>query len=288
MPGYVAELDRLSAAVEIAKNNPQFVQEIIMHLPAQWIVRVENRTYRIDSEWLRSSMKKLTGNKADDAPRLLRARIAALKADAQAFQQPSPDVSSSRRALAGILARREFRKVHGPTWLDALKKKLILLLLRIIERIFGSSAFPTVSRILVWMLVAVAVMMLAAWIFNTMRRNARLETIALESPPVSAKEWTVWMAEAHAAAANSAWREAIHLSYWAGISFLESRGLWKPDRARTPREYLRLLASSGEYVSSLSALTRQFESIWYGGSAAGPDSFSEALNCLESLGCHSN
>ena len=94
-----------------------------------------------------------------------------------------------------------------------------------------------------------------------------------------------WMMEAKAAAAAGSWRDAIHLSYWAGISFLEGRGVWHPDRARTPREYLRLLPSSAEYHKPLAALTRQFEMIWYGGTAAGPDSFSEALKHLESLGC---
>ena len=61
---------------------------------------------------------------------------------------------------------------------------------------------------------------------------------------------------------NGEWRDAIHLAYWAGISFLERQGFWKPDRARTPREYLRLSLRS-EYRETLRALTQIFELAWY-------------------------
>jgi hypothetical protein len=286
--GYIAELDRLSAAVESFRKRPQSVPEIIRRLPAEWTVRLENQTFQINTEYLKDGFEKLREKESDAALHLILARIAALKADAQAFQKSPEDASSSRNALRLILARREFKKVHGPTSWDALKKKLLLFVVRMLQRIFGSSAFPTVSKLLVWMLVVAAIMTLAILIFKAMQRNARLEATALESSPVSAKPWTAWMAEAHAAAAKGSWRDAIRLSYWAGISFLESRGLWHLDQARTPREYLRLLTSSSEYWSSLSALTRRFEAIWYGGAEAGPDSFSKALNNLESLGCRSN
>jgi hypothetical protein len=285
---YVAELDRLCAAVEDSPRDSQSIQKIILSLPGQWTVRTQEETYRVNNEWLRGSLNELRMTRSDASRRRLLARIAAMKADAQAFQQPPQDVSSFKHALEGILARHEFRKVHGPTSWDALKRKLLLFFITILQRILGSSAFPAISRVLVWILVAMAVTVLAAWILKTMRRDARLQTIALESSPVSARPWTAWMADANAAAANRRWRDAIHLSYWAGISFLESRGLWRPDRARTPREHLRLLTASSEYRNSLSALTRQFEVVWYGGAEAGPDSFSEALKHLESLGCHSN
>jgi hypothetical protein len=102
---------------------------------------------------------------------------------------------------------------------------------------------------------------------------------------VSAKEWAIWLAEARAAAAKREWREAIHLAYWAGISFLERQGTWKPDRARTPREYLRLLASGSEHRETLSTLTRIFELAWYAKKDADERTFSLTLQALEKLGC---
>jgi hypothetical protein len=58
----------------------------------------------------------------------------------------------------------------------------------------------------------------------------------------SAREWQLWLEDARKAAAAGQWREAIHFVYWAAISRLESRRLWPADRARTPREYLALVA----------------------------------------------
>jgi hypothetical protein len=80
----------------------------------------------------------------------------------------------------------------------------------------------------------------------------------------------------------------VHLAYWAGISFLETQGKWHSDSARTPREYLRLIQSSGAHHAPLSALTHQMEIVWYGRAEAGPEAFSEALKHLEDLGCHTS
>jgi hypothetical protein len=96
------------------------------------------------------------------------------------------------------------------------------------------------------------------------------------------------MAEARAAADRGNWREAIHLAYWCGVSFLEAQGMWRPDYARTPREYLRLLPSSSQHHPPLAALTRSFEVVWYGTQEADADSYSQTLAHLEKLGCHSS
>jgi hypothetical protein len=96
------------------------------------------------------------------------------------------------------------------------------------------------------------------------------------------------MQEARLAAEGGNWRDAIHLGYWCGISFLEAQELWRPDTARTPREYLRLLPSASEHRKTLGTLTRTFELVWYGTQEADENAFSEALAQLEKLGCQSN
>ena len=289
LPDYIAELDRLSTVAGSYQKNYPSIPEIIRRMPSQWTVRAGNQTYRVPCGYLKAGLLELASKKSDASCRLVQQRIASLKADARALQQPVPDASACRKALNRILAQREFRNAHGPSLWDQWNQRLQAIFLRLLERIFGSSAFPAVSKILVWALVAVAIAVLTFWTYRTLQRNARLEAIALPgSAHVSARPWTAWMAEAHAAAAKECWRDAVRLSYWAGISFLESLGLWRPDRARTPREYLRLLPSSSERRSALSALTRKFEAIWYGQADAGPESFSESLKYLESLGCHSN
>jgi hypothetical protein len=288
MSSYIAELDRLSAAIENTPADLQSIVNIVRQMPSEWSVRIEDRSFYVRSGWIQEGLKELLEKNSDDTRRLALARIAVLKTEVQVFQQPRQDRTPFKNAMDGILARPEFREVHSPSWIDALTKKLVALIYGLLGRIAGNSAFPTISKIIIWMLICVAVLAMAMWILKTIRKNARLDLSMLQSTPVSAKPWDAWMTEAHEAAAKGLWRDAVHLSYWAGISFLESRGLWRPDAARTPREYLRLIQSSSEFSSSLSFLTRQLEAVWYGYAQAGPDSFAEALRHLESMGCRSN
>jgi hypothetical protein len=84
----------------------------------------------------------------------------------------------------------------------------------------------------------------------------------------SARDWQLWLADARKAASAGLWREAIHFVYWASISRLESGRLWPADRARTPREYLALMASEDPRQAGLASLTNSFERTWYGGREA--------------------
>jgi hypothetical protein len=285
VPEYIAELDRLSASVNNSQPDPKTFLEAVKRMPQIWNVRAENRTFQVRSEWLRQDVAALFEKNPNEARRLLQLRIAVFQTDAQAFQQPKNDRSLSSKALADILARREFRSVHGRTWFETWQEMFWRWLEDMTRLIVGNSTFPTISKIMVWALVFTAVTASAFWIFKIIRRNAELAQISLRARPVSAKPWNDWMAEANAAAARDAWRDAIHLAYWTGISFLESQGLWRPDAARTPREYLHLINPSSEYRDSLSGLTMQFESVWYGFACAGRESFVDALKHLENMGC---
>jgi hypothetical protein len=155
----------------------------------------------------------------------------------------------------------------------------------LLGKIFSSSAIPMVSNILVYGLIAVAILAAAYWMYRSLRDGTRLETIMPVAMHVSAKEWSIWMSEARAAAAREQWQDAIHLAYWAGISFLEAKGSWRPDSARTPREYLRLLPASSALHPTLRALTMRLEGVWYGMQIAGADGFEQTLSELERLGC---
>jgi hypothetical protein len=92
----------------------------------------------------------------------------------------------------------------------------------------------------------------------------------------SARDWQLWLDDARRAAAKGDWREAIHFLYWAAISRLESRRLWPADRARTPREYLALVAAEDPRRSGLSQLTSTFERFWYGGRQAAEGDYKSA------------
>jgi hypothetical protein len=285
---YISTLRQLAASVQNLSGDSKSATDLGRSLPGRWEVQSGDTSFKIDTQTLKADIEQVGKESGGNAKQRLTKEISALIAEAEAYQKPAENYSSSRAALDQILLRSEFHNVHGPTWWDRLKQRLALWVVHALERIFGSSAIATVGKVTVWTIVGVAALVLAIWAFKTIRQGARMETLMPESIPVSAKRWRVWMAEAQAAAGTGNWRNAIHLAYWAGISFLEEGGMWRPDRARTPREYLRLVATNSEYRSALTALTRQFEAVWYGYKEAGPDAFAETLSRLEDLGCRSN
>jgi Domain of unknown function (DUF4129) len=282
---YVSELDYLTGLAGRTDKDPTAAAGGLAELRGGWKVQAGGREFAIPTGEIFDQFEKLQKHPDNQIRVRLLERLAALKTDAQGFQQLPPDVASSRAALNEILSRREFHQVQGPTWLDRLKFKIQQWIFQFLSNLFGSSSAPVAGKILVWSLVSIAVLVLAFFVYRTMKQNARLETIMPEVLPVSAKKWSLWMAEAQAAAAKGLWRDAVHLAYWAGISFLEESGMWRPDQARTPREYLKLIPASSEHRPALSTLTRQLEVTWYGNQQAGPETFAETLTHLENLGC---
>jgi hypothetical protein len=92
-----------------------------------------------------------------------------------------------------------------------------------------------------------------------------------------------WREQAAEQASQQNWREAVRCLYWASIVVLEGRRLWTPNRARTPREYLRLLEAGSQRWSLLRNQTRGFERIWYGLNPAAAADYQAALEVHEQL-----
>jgi hypothetical protein len=284
---YIAELDLLaSTAKQLA--HPEEVPKVLNNIPPAWRIQTAQRTFEVSSEWLRHDLNDWQRKPSQEVQDRIFARLQTLRSEAASFLGSPADVSQKRLLLNGILAGREFQNIHGPTWLDRFKQRVLELLIKLLGRVFQSSAIPTISNVVVYGLMALALLALAYWMYRTIRNSAGLETILPHSLPVSSKGWKLWMTEARKAADGGNWRDAIHLGYWCGISFLEAQGLWRPDTARTPREYLRLLPSSSEHRETLGTLTRTFELVWYGTQEADANAFSETLAQLEKLGCQSN
>lgn len=282
---YISELDELSNLATEAVRDNTAAEAALNDFRGDWVVTGSGKSFTISTGWLTDQFEKLQKDPTPALRDTILERLNLMKANAQGFLQSPSEATAAHAALAKILARSEFHQVHGATWWDRLKYRIELWIFRQLSRFFGSSSAPVVGHILVWALVGLAVLALAYFILRTMRQNARLESIMPEVLPVSAKQWRLWMKEAHAAAAQGLWRDAVHLAYWAGISFLEESGMWRPDQARTPREYLRLLPSDSEHRSTLKNMTQRLEVTWYGNEAAGPETFSETVANLEALGC---
>ena len=277
-----AELRRLAAAAPRLDDRAES-GALLAALPAAWRVKAGPHEFVVSTDWLRGELTALRQNPTPDIRTRIERRLERLLADLDGYEAPPREASRDRQRLSAILAGREFAAVHGPTWFDRLKQQVAELLLRLVGRIFGSSSFPVIASTVVYLLVALAVLLTALWVYRTLA-GGRPPAIVPESVPISAKEWSLWLAEAREAAAAGRWRDAVRLGYWAAISCLESQGMWPPDRARTPREYLRLLSPASQHRPTLSTLTRIFEPVWYGNRAADAATFSQTVAALGRLG----
>jgi hypothetical protein len=285
LPDYLAELDRLGAAVKAANGNPTEIATIRDQLPISWEIEdSQQQTFRVRTDYLRQELTNWGKAPSSDGQNKILAALVSLRTEANSAQKRGADYIAARTQLNQILAAGEFNTVHGPTLLDRIKQKLMNWLGELLMRMFASSSIPTVANVVVYALVIIAVIVAAWWVYRTIQSNTPLEAL-LSNAPLQKKEWSQWLVEAKAAAGLGDWRDAIHMAYWCGICFLEARGLWRPDRARTPREYLRLLPPASEYHPALLALTHSFEFTWYGRQGANADSFTAAMAHLEKLGC---
>ncbi len=283
---YGVELDRLLSATQQLDSSGGPVPQPLHDLPQSWRVHTDQQEFEISTEGLQRDVRRYEKEKNVANAAAIRTRLQSLRGDLDGFERSPQDVTTSRAELSSILNRPEFRDVRGPTWFDRLKQRLLAFVLHVLERMFRSTAIPTISKFFVYGLMGLAVLTLGYIAYRSIFVGNNFETVIPKDLPVSAKEWAIWLREARAAAAKHEWREAIHLAYWAGISFLERQGTWKPDRARTPREYLRLLSSSSEHRETLTALTKIFELAWYANRDASERTFSQTLQELEKLGCH--
>ena len=273
----------------------------------QWPGAAASQTREVRYDWLRSVLSR-AGNKDSSAPsaasgassngksqptdasELLddaRQRIEMDERQAESPLAANPAYTDERKSLDAILAQREYQGVTKVSVRDRIVEWFDNLLDRILMSLAGMGArAPWAARLLEFLLLG-GICILLVWFFIRIERSARVRLIPDVEPgpgSPSAREWQLWYQEAGDMAAKSQWREAIHSLYWASISLLESRRLWPPDRARTPREYLGLLRGNDPRKPTLTALTRSFERTWYGGREAAAGDFNVALHLAAELG----
>jgi uncharacterized protein DUF4129 len=192
-----------------------------------------------------------------------------------------------RGSMVRVLSGRDFRGLEQVSPRDAVMEKISGWLNRLLQsatRLRARSAW--IGWLFVWGFVLAVCVLLVLLLLRLERRwRLRLtpEKKAAPSAAASMRDWQLWLEDARRAAAAGLWREAVHFVYWAAISRLESRRLWPADRARTPREYLALVAPEDPRRRPLAALTGSFERIWYGGRTAGEVEYRSAERLAASL-----
>ena len=273
----------------------------------QWRSGAASTTREVRYDWLRSvlaraakkenaAQKDIFGviargkNQPTSVSTLLTAARQRLQDDAKQAQNPveaSSDYSSQRKSLNAILSQHAYRGVTQESTMGRFREWFYNLLDKFFSSLvrFGESAPWIVWLLRILLLVAICTALV--WFLLRIERRSRIRLIpeiGLATGAPSAREWQLWLRDAQAMAVQGQWREAIHFLYWATIARLESKRLWPADRARTPREYLALLAGTDPRKSNLTALTRSFERTWYGGRAAQASDFDAALEQAAALG----
>lgn len=243
----------------------------------------------VEFDWLRSALSDAgAGNHAQDKMAGARDRLARdLSSLAAAASEPAQDLQQDRVVLRQILASGDFPQPQPPSLWERLRDQFLTWLSERLDRL-GTGGSPThwLSQVLLMALILASCGGLLLWFSRAARRQRLLIAAGGDgatSAAVSLRDWQLWLTEARELAAQQEWREAIHRLYWAAIAAMERRGAWRPDHARTPREYLALLGPESVSQHDLLQLTRTLERFWYGADSPGERDFDEARAVTERL-----
>ncbi|MBZ5521836.1 MAG: DUF4129 domain-containing protein [Acidobacteriia bacterium] len=286
---YRQHLAGIAGQIESLQEHPEQASGIASSIPDNEKVVADGRQFVVHNRDLKNDLALLvTADPVKRATLLPRVRkyVQSLIAEAAAYDKSASDRQQAHDKLDAILSRREFETVQGLSLMDRLKARVFRWLSRILSGIHLSGGRFDVVQVLVYGVALSALGALLVWtIMRLVKPDEKVPVREIIPFSPSARGWRSWLAEAQSLGQHQDWRNAIHLAYWAGIAFLEEHGAWKPNRARTPREYLRLVGAWTPQHPPLVALTRKFETVWYGDRPAGETDFRETLGELERLGC---
>jgi len=295
---FAAELQRIGNAIGKEKETPAGMAALRESLPSHWEISTTQNRYTLSAERLRSLLGDAEKEKNPEkfAAKTKEAADWAfdlahqINAYAAAQSQNAP---SARPPLERILSRREFGSVHGPTKWDLFRQRLNRWIGELLLRFFRQiGRHPMGAKVLFWLIVSAVVLWLAVTLFRYWTRRTALEELQAPDAVAYVRTWQEWVHAAREAAKRGDFRDAIHSAYWAGISYLEESEVVRKDRSRTPREYVRLVSTSTQFVASarktreaLSSLTTVLEQVWYGRRAASNQDFANSMRNVEALGC---
>ncbi len=264
-------------------------KEIGTQVPWECKFRSEGKDFRISNAQLQSQISGVEASKdagRKDKLAALQRTVADRIKSLDSYMQPvDPTVQPK---LKQILSNKDFKRV-GSQSSDAIVQELLMkLLIKLFSLIAKNPDHAALfAKIVVWTFVALIAAFLL-WKLYKWALQARPIDVSREIIPFapSAKSWHQWMNEARAALAAGNFREAVHSSYWAAISHLESSGAWLPDKARTPREYLRLISRTNPSRALLSEISRVFEVVWYGERTPAQAECEAFLARVEQIACN--
>jgi hypothetical protein len=283
---YRAELDRYTEAIQ----RPSEIPQLDKALPPFWTVRSREKQLQVPTEPIHLQLQKLRvqGGNPEEAAHEMRLLVNALKQEAEEMDRAAGSVSAARAhtILDNILNRKEFRSARaGPGPFEILLAKISRWAVEMLARLFSRlHVSARTGNIIVWSIISLAFLALCymtwRWLSSLSPSGAAVPAIAIA--PSDVREW---VSEALAAAQRGDYRTALHCAYWGAVARLEDLGRLSRDRARTPRESLRLLESQSGDHRSFRALTGGFERVWYGYRTASEADWTSAKEVLEKIGC---
>jgi hypothetical protein len=289
LPAYVARLDEEIARVAALRESaPREATSVVAKLPRTWRVRTPELSADVDTDWLRRDLHAWQQAPALAAREAILVRLRAMRHDAASALEPVADVSVARTEMQRILDDPSFRGARGPSWFDRMQQRVLRFLQRLLFGAVSSSIVPSITTFAVYALVAVVAVLVALRITRRLRRQGEADLALAAAVPAQARPVADWLSDARVAAAEGDWARAVRCAYWCGIAHLEGQGAWRPDRSRTPREYLRLMPDASPQAAPLRALTRLLERVWYAADRADESRYEQALQQLKELGCLSS
>jgi hypothetical protein len=287
---YIAELDRCAAVLNASPVNPAAVEALRDSLPSNWTVEAEDGHYTIGTQWLSGDLVEIERNPGANTPALAQARqkLALYRADAQALAtsiDSQRDPAQLRKRLNSILSSREFRGQQGPTWFNVLERRILDWIERQLDKIFGPIRRSKLGNMVAWIAIGLVGVLLLFWTLRFLMRTGQSAEMDLSGAAPIGSDWRRWLREARDAAGRGDFRAAIHAAYWTAIVRMEETRSLPEDRARTPRESLRMIAQDSSAYAPLAQLTRRFELVWYGYRDATAADWDDAAQQLEILGC---
>jgi Domain of unknown function (DUF4129) len=282
---YQAELDRCLSAIK----NHEEIPAVRKTLPAKWNVRVDDKHLEVSTKWVDTALGQIEENptKSGAIARETATRLNAMREAAQTLGErvAAGNPATSRQSLEQIFTRKEFQQTKGPTesqlWIRHAVRWLAEKFVKWMSRVHLTRKN---GNIFAWIVMTIVFVLLGLWVYRRLGRATAASDFKAEGKALPS-DTRQWISDALSAAERGDFREAIHCGYWAAVASLEDHRLLERDRARTPRESLRLLGSHPAQQEMLGDLTRHFELIWYGYRPASQDDWSGARTLLEKMGC---
>jgi len=282
LQSYQRELTR----IEEASKNVQELPGLRRSMPSAWIVRDGDRVYSVPTSEISEALREVEHNPNKATTTQLELRLKAMRQQAQALSVASPGASTTEAQgkLKKILDRGEFREATGPSAWDLMKARITRWIFRHIIRLLSFLHISEkTGNAIAWVVILLAVVLAFYAFYRWLTKSAKAVAFRAEVEPTTRARQ--WVQEALAAADRRDFREAMHCAYWASVAHLEDIRILPRDRARTPRESLRLLDQHPKEQGVLQAITHKFELIWYGYRPVSAAEWAGTKEELEKMGC---